>query len=409
MSKLIDDKEYADAIRFYLEETFCKKKIPQSVETIDLNTVKSFTGYIKSLAPDGFLFSTPLYVWWDLTSGCNFRCIHCLYNDTEYSSANDLSTEEAMSLADSLINDFHIVNVLLTGGEIFLRKDTLDIIRKFKENGVSVKMATNAALLDDEKINCLAQMLNPYVDGMQISLDGATKETYGKIRRTDNFEKVTENIRKLTERGVTVTISCTVNTINYNEIEDIYKLSDRLGVNTFVAGRMQYFNPSHKDLMLSNRDLMLLAERILKFDASGYKTKFMSGLFSVMDLFSIEGISSILEEIRFEHIFEKYTQPLARGCHSHDRLSIRSDGRVYLCMQAAECPNALMGNIREKPITEIWKMRGSNILFQQRQLENMKCKNCKYNVICNGGCMAYACKNFNTINSPEKSCIYKTV
>ena len=176
MTKLIDE-EYANAIRFYLDKTFYSSKKPESAESVDLNLIRPFSNYIKSLAPDDFLFSTPLFAWWDLTSACNFRCIHCLYNDTEYSAQNDLTTSEAMNLADSLINDFRIAGILLTGGEIFLRKDTMDIIRKFKENNISVKMATNAALLNDRQIDCLAEMLNPYIDGMQISLDGATHET----------------------------------------------------------------------------------------------------------------------------------------------------------------------------------------------------------------------------------------
>ena len=137
-------------------------------------------------------------------------------------------------------------------------------------------MATNAALLNDRQIDCLAEMLNPYIDGMQISLDGATHETYKKIRQTNLFEKVISNIKKLAERNITITISCTVNTVNYNEIEEIYKLSNELGVNCFVAGRMYYYNKSHENLILSNRDLMLLASRLYKLDTSSCKTKVLT-------------------------------------------------------------------------------------------------------------------------------------
>ena len=368
MTKLIDE-EYANAIRFYLDKTFYSSKKPESAESVDLNLIRPFSNYIKSLAPDDFLFSTPLFAWWDLTSACNFRCIHCLYNDTEYSAQNDLTTSEAMNLADSLINDFRI-----------------------------------AGILNDRQIDCLAEMLNPYIDGMQISLDGATHETYKKIRQTNLFEKVISNIKKLAERNITITISCTVNTVNYNEIEEIYKLSNELGVNCFVAGRMYYYNKSHENLILSNRDLMLLASRLYKLDTSSCKTKLIAGLFSSIELFSIPGIGEILEEDKYKPIFEKYTIPIPRNCNCHDRLSIRSDGSVYMCMQAQGCKNALMGNIRQTPITEIWENRENNILFQKRLLEKMKCKNCKYNVICNSGCMAHAYNNNGSINTPEMPC-----
>ncbi len=403
MSKLIDE-EYANAIRFYLDSTLGSSKKIQSVESVDLNLIKPFSKYIKSLAPKDFVFTTPLFAWWDLTSACNLRCIHCLYNDSEYSAQNDLSTIEAMNLADSLINDFRISGIILTGGEIFLRKDTLDIIRKFKENNVSVKIATNATLLNDYQIDCLAEMFNPYVDGMQISLDGATAETYQKIRKTPLFEKVITNIKKLADNGITITIACTVNTVNYNEIEDVYKLSNGLGVNCFVAGRMYAFNESHENLVLSDRNLMLLASRLLKLDTSKCNTQLLTGLFSIMELFRIPEVCEILKEDRYKPVFEKYTTPISRNCNCHDRLSIRSEGSVYMCMQALGCKGALMGNIRNTPITEIWEKRNENVFFQERTLENMKCRNCKYNVICNGGCMAHAYQKYGNINAPEMPC-----
>lgn len=363
MSKLLDE-EYANAIRIYLDRTLCSSMEIENFESMDLNSIKPLSKYIKSLAPDDFLFSTPLFVWWDLTSACNLRCIHCLYNDSEYSAQHDFTTTEAMDLVDSLINDFRISGVVLTGGEIFLRRDTMDIIRKFKENNVSVRMATNATLLNDQQIDSLAEMLNPYVDGMQISLDGATEETYKKIRKTNLFEKVIANIKKLADRNITITIACTVNKVNYNEIEEVYKLSNELGVNCFVAGRMYAFNKSHDDLILSDRDLMILASKLLKLDTSDYKTKLVTGLFSNMELFTIPGIHEILKEDKYQIIFDKYKTPIIRNCNCNDRLSIRSDGSVYMCMQAYGCKGALMGNVRQTPITEIWANRQNNILFQ---------------------------------------------
>lgn len=83
---------------------------------------------------------------------------------------------------------------------------------------------------------------------------------------------------------------------------------------------------------------------------------------------------------------------------------LQTHGAVYMCMQAQGCKDALMGNIRQTPIAEIWENRQNNILFQKRLLEKMKCKNCKYNVICNSGCMAHAYNNNGSINTPEMPC-----
>lgn len=401
-----EDKEYQEAIRCYIRTSYLGERPLITEDSVDYNVAKPLCTYIKSLSenPFEFKFSTPLYGWWDLTSACNFRCIHCLYNDREYSDKRDLSTEEALNLANELINDLGLAAITLTGGEIFLRKDTLDIIRLFKENNVSVHLATNAALLDDKKIDELAEMLDPYSDSIQISLDGANENTFKQIRLTDTFNKITSNIKKLVQKNVTVNISFTVNNINAGEVFDAYKLCAELGVNSLLLGKLMCFNDSHKALEVSDRDLMVLMAKVYNYDVSKYKTDFRCNFFTPVEFMNLAGVSEILQEEEFEAIFKKYTVPMARECNFHEKISIRSDGRVYLCMPAENCKHSLMGNYRDNSLMEIWENRNENILFKPREMSNSKCKNCKYNVICSGGCKAKSYDKFNDINLPEIGC-----
>lgn len=401
---MLKDKEYENAIRFYLDNTFdnSQKEIEVS-DVLELNSEKALTRYIASNAPKGFKFSTPMFVWWDLTSACNFRCIHCLYNDQPYDDSNDLTDEEVYSLADFLIEDFHIVQAALTGGEIFLRPKTLmNLIKKFKNNNVGVILATNAALINDEHIEFLAKYLNPYTDRIQISLDGATSETFGKIRQTELFDKITSNIQKLTQRGLRVTCCCTVNSINYDEIVETYKLAEKLGASEFGAGSMLYFNESHAPLMVSSRDKMVLAQKLIQ-EKQHNKTRLNLGLFSSIELVNIPEVVKILEEEKYQKIFEQRIFLPARSCNKNDRLSIRSDGRIYMCMDA-ECPEGLMGNIREQSLSEIWANKDSNVFFEDRTPEKLGCVECKYRTYCNSGCMAKAFKRTGSINTPEIEC-----
>ena len=400
-----EDLEYQNAIRCYLRKNYLRKDSAVQ-KAVDFNVVKKLYTYIKSLAPNPseFNFTTPLYGWWDLTSACNFRCIHCLYNDREYSDTNDLTTEEAFCLADELINVFGIACMTLTGGEIFLRKDTIDIIRLFKENNVSLHLASNAALLNDEMIEQLAELLDPYSDSIQISLDGASKEVFETIRRTNLFDKIVENIKKLTDRNVTVNISYVVNKINYHEAIDIYNLCETLGVNSVLLGKLMCFNESHKALEVSDRDLILLTERVYKYEKLNSKVDFMCNFFTPLEFLNLPGVSEILQEEEFRPIFNEHTMPMSRECNFHEKISIRSDGRVYMCMPAETCKHSLMGNFRENSLMEIWEKRGENILFKPRLMENSKCKSCKYNVLCTSGCKARAYDKFGDINLPEINC-----
>lgn len=405
---LRNDNEYKNALRFYLEKTFLKNSLPQDIAEIDLNVVKPLISYIKDLSstPENFLFSKPVYAWWDLTSACNFRCIHCLYNGRDYFDKDDLSTDEAIMLANELIHDLGISCINLTGGEIFLRKDTLDIIKIFKDNNVAVRLATNAALLDDAKIATLASMFNPYTDMVQVSLDGACAETFEKIRLTNTFGRIIDNIKKMTSAGITVNVAYTVNNLNSDEVFDAYRLCDELGVKTFFAGKLMAFNENHKKLLLSKKDLLMLYQDIHKKDLSKYKTEIKTAFFSIIETLNLPYASEILKEQEFVEYFKKFDKPAFRECNAHDRLSIRSDGRVYMCMQAETCPNALMGNYRENSLLEIWEKRLDNVLFQKRKQEDSVCNCCIYNVVCNAGCKAFALERFNDADMPEQECLY---
>lgn len=401
MSKI--DKEMENAIRLHIERIL---KEPDNNITntgkLELNIVRPLSNHIIAKAGKDFLFSNPMYGWWDLTSACNFRCVHCLYNDTEYSSQNDLSHEQAMNLADDLI-EAGIVEIMLTGGEIFMRPDTLDIAERFKENNISVKLLTNAALINNKHIDRIANMFNPYLDMLQISLDAATHETFKKIRQTDSFETIISNIKKLTDRGVRVVIGCTVNQINYNEILQTYNLASELGVSDFMAGKMIYHNKSHAPLMVSDRDLLLLEKKLTENQNS--KTNLILGLFPTIDFLNVNGVKEIISENKYQKYLDKLKTPKLKSCHLNDRIRICSNGDMYLCMEADSCPEAKLGNYKENSFSEIWNKRNSNVFFQPRILDKMVCKNCKYNVICNSGCMVKGYKRCGSICAPEIDCV----
>ncbi|MGB0014381.1 MAG: hypothetical protein WBQ03_22485, partial [Candidatus Sulfotelmatobacter sp.] len=44
----------------------------------------------------------PRLIFWELTKGCNLRCIHCRASATELSSPSDLSTQAARDIIDQI-------------------------------------------------------------------------------------------------------------------------------------------------------------------------------------------------------------------------------------------------------------------------------------------------------------------
>ena len=132
----------------------------------------------------------PKYIEIEVTTRCNKRCIICEHTWWKEPS-RDLSLEEFKSLTDQ----FDLKWVNLTGeGDAFLNKDYLDMIRHLKGRGTSVYLVDSFDLVTKDIAHELVKL---GVDGIYISMDGATKQTYESIKVGCNFDKVVNNIENL--------------------------------------------------------------------------------------------------------------------------------------------------------------------------------------------------------------------
>ena len=93
----------------------------------------------------------PLSVSIEVTRRCPLDCLHCYNNlpmaDHEARS-RELSTEEHFRLLDDLA-DLGCLWILYTGGEIFARKDFLEIYTHAKQKGFLITLFTNGTLITE--------------------------------------------------------------------------------------------------------------------------------------------------------------------------------------------------------------------------------------------------------------------
>ena len=77
----------------------------------------------------------PALAVWELTLACDHRCIHCGPRAGE-ARPDELTTDEALALVDDLA-EIGVGEVVLIGGEAYLRNDFILIIRRIRERGMS--------------------------------------------------------------------------------------------------------------------------------------------------------------------------------------------------------------------------------------------------------------------------------
>ncbi len=168
----------------------------------------------------------PRLIFWEVTKGCNLRCIHCRATATELSSPTDLPTRTALDIIDQIAAAFNPI-LVLSGGEPLFRNDIFQLARHATDKGLRVALATNGTLVTKAVARMIA---DSGVKRVSISLDGADAATHDAFRGIPGaFEAALYGFRNLKEIGVSVQINTTVARHNADQLPEILELAKTIG------------------------------------------------------------------------------------------------------------------------------------------------------------------------------------
>ena len=165
-------------------------------------------------------------VFWEVTKGCNLRCIHCRATATELSSPTDLATGRALAIIDQIAAAANPI-LVLSGGEPLYRSDIFQLARYATDRGLRVALATNGTLVTKE----IARMIvDTGVRRVSISLDGSDAATHDTFRGIPGaFEAAVHGLRNLKALGMSVQINMTIARHNAHQLPDVLQLARNLG------------------------------------------------------------------------------------------------------------------------------------------------------------------------------------
>ncbi len=372
----------------------------------DFTTVFNLMHEIRHRGDIHFVHDYPFSVIWELTSACNLRCKHCYIQSREnaYNSKDDLTDEKMLELAHSLTDYFEVNHVTLTGGEPFLRKNILEILKVLKEANTAVYIQTNATLLNDDIIKALAELLNPNLDIIQVSLDGLFSESHNQLRGKDIYNKVIENIKKMVSSGIFVSVNCTLTKLNYNEVEDLFLACNEMGVKRFTVTKMKVTVDEHRQFALTNDENFEMISRLIDLKVSKNLPIYMNlTCFSIIELLNDDRVRAMLDDYIDEE--KRLNPPIYMNCHHREKIAIKPNGKVYLCPDVVS-EKALLGDFKKNSLEEIWESVDSHPLYQFREFDKMECKGCKFVHLCKSGCMGENFVKTENIYSKSPDCVF---
>ena len=185
-------------------------------------------------------FAAPTMVTWQLTRDCNLACLHCCTDSAPGKALpRELSRERALSLCRE-ISAAGVPYAMIVGGEPTLVPHFAEVCRTLSEGGVLLKIETNGMDFDVAALKGLS------VRSVQISIDGATQETFAKQRPGGDLAKVLASCRAVRAAGLPLEITFAPSRLNIHEAEAVIALAVGLGAFRFNTGQLMRLGTAAK-------------------------------------------------------------------------------------------------------------------------------------------------------------------
>jgi AdoMet-dependent heme synthase len=186
------------------------------------------SGLMREMGAKALRLGIPLSVQLDLTYRCNERCVHCYLDHDDH---GEMTTAEIKDLLDQLAAA-GVFFLILSGGEIFLRKDLFEIVEYARKLLFAVKLKTNAVMIRDAKAKRIAAL---GVESVQISVYSHRAEVHDAITKVrGSFKRTIEGARLLKANGVRVSFANVLMKHNAGDYPQVQALAAGLGVEYHV-------------------------------------------------------------------------------------------------------------------------------------------------------------------------------
>ncbi|MCK9555900.1 radical SAM protein [bacterium] len=295
----------------------------------------------------------------EVTTRCNLKCRFC-DNTVSSRRKTDMQIHEFLQILEKMP---FLSKISLSGvGEPFLNPNIFQFIRLAKERHIFIGTFTNATLLSEDKID---RLIRSDIDWLNISLDGATKETYETIRRGAVFENVISNTGMFQDKNIRngekidVAVWMTLTKSNIGELPRMIPLLKSLKIKKL---NIQSLHPWGKDYWKKE-----LGDYQVEYENKG------------------DFLSETAERAGKEGILLNYS---TAGSKSRKRrtcnwpwrsCNITVDGFITPCCMNGSDPEIInFGNIYRQSFEEIWNSRDYRFFRKQLKSSSMPdiCRGC---------------------------------
>jgi len=377
--------------QFSSDEVFAKmegKLSPQSFQTfvqlcqsIDLMDREGrFQGAFASGEPAPNVLAAPLRVHLAVTQRCELHCRHCAQESRD-GAADELSLDDIRRLFDEMA-ELGVMEVVLGGGDPFLREDLFSIISYARQKGLSVSISTTAIFLSRVLAKKIAEL---GIKGFRISFDGSTEKSYDYFRGKGTYRRAVRGIKTLRElfEKTPITLHTVLMKPNLSELLTFVRCVQKMRANSWSVDFYRPVGSGAADCA----KLALSAEEVRE-------------TFHTLQRLS-ENTSVKIEVPHFPHRSQRKGIYRGFGCVGGNiYCHIDSSGNIYPCSFLTK--DFKGGNIKAESLKSVWLNSAAFRRFRGLP-GNDVCRQCEHFSACRGGCRARAAGG-ESINAVDPCC-----
>ena len=309
----------------------------------------------------------------NVTNTCNLSCSFC-YIDAVKEKTTNIPIKRIKELANEA-KSVGGIRVIISGGEVFIRRDWFDIFEAFDSEGFTLSIVSNGTLIKTQVIEKLKGLRDTHI---LISLDG-DKQNHDRIRGQQGaHQKTIEAIERLIESGISVQVNATIIKTNLEDVPFLTKLSRDLN----VSMRFSLLNP-HNGRGVRNSTLALNVQEIIALREFCHEMRQRGS----------KVFLNIPPLLQYPEDVIPIRSPSCGWTNSY--CGITFDGYVTICGVAGADKTLYVGNIMEQPFDEIWLNAPLFKKLRSYTATDLKgiCSRCPVREECGGACRLSAYKS----------------
>ena len=319
----------------------------------------------------------------EITTACNLNCIHCFANK---STSNLLTLSQIKHILEKLPS-YDVKDLILYGGEPFLRSEIFDIIKHAKKCGIeNIGITTNGLILEEKSIVRQIKKNLDVIVQLVIGVNGATAETHDFIRGDGQFEHLMKILSSKIVRKIPLGIDICVGKWNFHELSDFFDMSLSFNCRffNFVPFVPLGIGKSLMDQVLSPTECQQMLELLNEKQLEGEFIDTCIMPYAKLISSNLTGCCNLLSEF----------------------ITITATGNLVPCVYLTDYN---LGSFVNHDLEELYRNPNAEYFLSAKAFKTKlkgPCKDCSHFDVCGGGCKMVSQALTGSIFESDPLCPY---